>query len=156
MIAHAKILGDLASAAYFMGDYRAFTLATGCMDLLHMGHVMMLKAARRVGKSPLFVGVNSDASIRRLKGRNRPICPLADRMFMLAELTAVDGVFWFEDDTVVKVLETLRPRVWVKGGDWTLKTLNKAERRAAKKVGTKIIIVRRMGSWSTSSILKKI
>lgn len=151
-----KNLGPLLSAQGLVGRRGDFTLATGCFDYVHRGHVELLHAARNAGRGDLIVGINSDESIRRLKGKKRPVCPLADRIYMLCNLSIVDGVFWFESDTIVDVIEALKPPVLVKGGDWTLKTMNQSEVRMAKKVGTKIVIVPRIGDWSTTGILKKL
>jgi len=86
----------------------------GCFDILHPGHIRLLRWARQQGDC-LIVGVNSDASIRRLKGRNRPIMPLADRVEMLRAIQWVDCVTVFDEDTPVKLIERLRPDVLVKG-----------------------------------------
>jgi rfaE bifunctional protein nucleotidyltransferase chain/domain len=89
----------------------------GCFDLLHAGHIATLRAARALGDC-LIVLVNSDASVRRLKGASRPVVPEADRMHVLAALDCVDAVAVFDDDTPVPALRTLRPDVWAKGGDY--------------------------------------
>lgn len=159
MIPTAKILGKTADAFKVMsrsGVFNDFTLATGIFDLLHRGHVEMLHRARRAGHGPLIVGINDDYSVRILKGKKRPVCPLEDRLYMLAQLSCVDGVFWFDGPTVDWVLNYLKPKWWCKGGDYTLKTLNRAEVRAAKDVGTKIVIVPRQGNWSTTGLLKRL
>ena len=89
----------------------------GCFDLLHAGHVATLRAARRLGDC-LVVCLNSDASVRRLKGPSRPLVPAADRVRVLEALEFVDAVVVFEEDTPVEVLRSLRPHVWAKGGDY--------------------------------------
>ena len=89
----------------------------GCFDLLHAGHVASLRAARRLGDC-LVVCLNSDASVRRLKGPSRPLVPAADRVRVLEALECVDAVVVFEEDTPVEVLGRLRPDVWAKGGDY--------------------------------------
>jgi rfaE bifunctional protein nucleotidyltransferase chain/domain len=89
----------------------------GCFDLLHAGHVATLQAARRLGDC-LVVCLNSDASVRRLKGSSRPLVPATDRARVLEALEFVDAVVEFDEDTPVEVLETLRPHVWAKGGDY--------------------------------------
>ena len=90
----------------------------GCFDLLHAGHVATLEAARALGDR-LVVCVNSDASVARLKGPARPLQPVADRVRILRALACVDDVVVFEEDTPEQVLRTLRPRLWVKGGDYS-------------------------------------
>ncbi|MER6301726.1 D-glycero-beta-D-manno-heptose 1-phosphate adenylyltransferase [Kitasatospora sp. NPDC001539] len=97
----------------------------GCFDLLHTGHVSLLEAARRLGDC-LIVCLNSDASVRRLKGRGRPINPAADRARVLAGLSCVDAVVVFDEDGPQELLAGLRPHVWVKGGDYTVGTLPEA------------------------------
>lgn len=98
----------------------------GCFDLLHAGHVATLEAARQLGDC-LVVCVNSDASVRRLKGAGRPLVPERDRVRVLAALAAVDAVTVFGEDTPLAVLDTLRPDVWVKGGDYAAPALPETE-----------------------------
>ena len=89
----------------------------GCFDLLHAGHVETLRAARALGDR-LVVCLNSDASIRRLKGAGRPLVPEADRARVLLALECVDEVVVFDEDTPVQVLRRIRPAIWTKGGDY--------------------------------------
>ncbi len=89
----------------------------GCFDLLHAGHVATLRAARRLGDC-LVVCLNSDASVRRLKGPSRPLVPAADRAKVLEALECVDAVVVFDEDTPVEAIRRLRPDVWAKGGDY--------------------------------------
>ncbi|MFF3316358.1 D-glycero-beta-D-manno-heptose 1-phosphate adenylyltransferase [Streptomyces sp. NPDC003035] len=98
----------------------------GCFDLLHAGHVGLLENAARIGDC-LIVCVNSDASVARLKGPGRPLNPLADRVRVLSALDSVDAVIAFEEETPVRLLESLRPDVWVKGGDYAAEDLPEAE-----------------------------
>ncbi|MFD8594282.1 D-glycero-beta-D-manno-heptose 1-phosphate adenylyltransferase [Kitasatospora sp. NPDC059646] len=98
----------------------------GCFDLLHAGHVGLLESAARLGDC-LVVCLNSDDSVRRLKGPGRPLTPVADRASVLAGLGCVDAVAVFEEDTPHAVLRELRPDVWVKGGDYTVEALPEAE-----------------------------
>ncbi len=97
----------------------------GCFDLLHAGHVQMLQAARALGDC-LVVCLNSDASVRRLKGPERPLVPAADRAAVLLGLGCVDAVTVFEEDTPEAVLATLRPHVWAKGADYAVEDLPEA------------------------------
>lgn len=89
----------------------------GCFDLLHPGHVFYLRVARSLGDA-LVVGLNSDASVRRLKGPSRPVVPEKDRATMLVALESVDAVILFGEDTPVRLLRELKPAVYVKGGDY--------------------------------------
>lgn len=97
---------------------RPIVFTNGCFDILHRGHVAYLESARSLGEA-LVVGVNDDASVGRLdKGRGRPINPLADRMAVLAALTAVDLVVPFSEDTPLELIKEIGPDCLVKGGDW--------------------------------------
>ena len=98
----------------------------GCFDVLHAGHVSLLRAARALGDC-LVVCLNSDDSVRRLKGPTRPLAPEADRVRVLEALECVDAVVVFDEDTPERVLEDLRPDVWAKGGDYALSDLPEAE-----------------------------
>ena len=98
---------------------RPVVFTNGCFDILHRGHVAYLEEAAALGQS-LVVGVNSDASVRRLdKGRDRPVNPLDDRMAILAALACVALVVPFEEDTPLELIRLVRPDHLVKGGDWT-------------------------------------
>ena len=89
----------------------------GCFDLIHRGHVRYLESAKALGQL-LVVALNSDASVRRLKGDSRPIHSLKDRLEVLAALESVDYVTWFHQDTPLQLIQFFRPKVLVKGGDW--------------------------------------
>ncbi len=104
----------------FLEEKVVFT--NGCFDLLHTGHVTYLAMARDLGKH-LVVGLNSDDSVKRLKGENRPVNGLEDRALALASLTFVDAVIPFEDDTPAKLIDMVRPDVLVKGGDYAIKEI---------------------------------
>ncbi len=94
----------------------------GCFDILHSGHVKLFKKARSYG-DVLVVAVNADASVRRLKGRGRPVIPCRERMVLLAALCDVDYVLEFREDTPLRVIKELKPAVVVKGGDWKTGTI---------------------------------
>jgi D-beta-D-heptose 7-phosphate kinase/D-beta-D-heptose 1-phosphate adenosyltransferase len=102
-------------AAQFAGRRVVFT--NGCFDLLHRGHIRYLEQARALGDL-LVVAINSDASVRRLKGRGRPVVPAEERAEVLASLAAVDLVLVFEEPDPARVIRAVRPDVLVKGGDW--------------------------------------
>ena len=99
------------------GTRAQVVFTNGCFDLLHKGHVTYLEQARRQG-SLLVVALNSDESVSRLKGPQRPLNRLSDRLEVMAALESVDYVTWFEEDTPLRLIELLRPDVLVKGGDW--------------------------------------
>ena len=116
---------------------KTIVLANGCFDLLHVGHVRYLRDARRHG-DVLFVGINGDAAVARLKGPGRPLMPAAERVEMLAALRDVDHVVVFEDDTADRLLGAVRPHVHAKGTDYTETTV--PERATARALGVEVVI----------------
>jgi len=104
---------------------RRIVLANGCFDLLHVGHVRYLHAARQLG-DVLFVGLNGDAAVARLKGRGRPLMPVAERAEILGALRDVDHVVVFDDDTADALVNAVRPDVHAKGTDYTERTVPEA------------------------------
>jgi len=134
---------------------KRLVVTNGCFDLLHLGHVTYLETARRQGDA-LLVGVNGDASVRQLKGPNRPVTPEEDRAGVLAALASVDGVCVFAEATATRFLAAAQPDVYVKGGDYTLDTLNQDERRAVEAAGGKIEIIPFVPGKSTTALLEKI
>lgn len=99
------------------GKKRKIVFTNGVFDLLHKGHVTYLERARKLGDT-LVVALNTDASVQRLKGPERPLNPLADRLEVMAALESVDFVTWFDTDTPLELIRLLHPDVLVKGGDW--------------------------------------
>jgi len=114
-----------ALAARLRAEGQRIVLANGCFDLLHVGHIRYLEDARRLG-DVLFVGINSDAAVARLKGPGRPLMPAAERVEMLQALRAVDHVVVFDDDTADRLLEAIRPHVQAKGTDYTTESVPEA------------------------------
>lgn len=129
-------------------------LTTGCFDILHRGHVTLIEKARSMGEL-LFVGVNSDEAIRELKGPTRPIHTLEDRMFMLAALESVSLVFPIYSTRVDGAIRTVQPAMWIKGGDYTIDTLDSGEVAAARQCVTEIVLSPTVEGYSTTSILKR-
>lgn len=127
----------------------------GCFDLLHLGHVSYLEAARNQGDM-LLVGVNGDDGVRQLKGPTRPINSEFDRAAVLASLQCVDGVCIFAEKTATRFLAHAKPDIYVKGGDYTLETLNQEERRTVEQAAGRIVILPFVPGKSTTSILEKI
>jgi len=127
----------------------------GCFDLLHAGHVLYLERARRLGDI-LVVGLNSDASVRAIKGPDRPYVPQQQRACVLAGLEAVDYVVIFEETTAVRVLQAIRPHIYAKGGDYTLETLEPRERELVEKYGGKIVILPQVEGLSTTGLTRQI
>ena len=137
------------------GTGKKLVVTNGCFDLLHPGHVTYLETARNHGDA-LLVGLNSDDSTRQLKGEGRPVNPEADRALVLAALESVSGVCIFAEKTATRFLAAAQPDVYVKGGDYTLETLNQDERRAVESAGGKIVIIPFVPGKSTTALLAKI
>ena len=127
----------------------------GCFDLLHVGHVRYLQAARALGEV-LVVGINGDESTRQLKGDGRPINSEQDRAEVVAALECVDLVTIFPDLRAVRFLEQASPDIYVKGGDYTVDTLDKSERLALEQAGATIRIIGFEKGYSTSGLLEKL
>lgn len=134
---------------------RRLVLTNGCFDLLHVGHVRYLEAARQGGDA-LAVAVNSDASVRGLKGENRPLNSQEDRAEILAALNCVDFVTIFDDERVTRLIEEVRPMVYAKGGDYQLESLDPGERAALERIGTEIFFVPMVPGRSTTRLVDAI
>ncbi|MGA2029611.1 MAG: D-glycero-beta-D-manno-heptose 1-phosphate adenylyltransferase [Verrucomicrobiota bacterium] len=139
----------------FRSSGKKLVVTNGCFDILHLGHVTYLENARNFGDA-LLVGINSDAATQQLKGAGRPVNSENDRATVLAALESVDGVCIFTDKTATKFLVAAQPDIYVKGGDYTLDTLNQDERRAVESAGGKIVIVPFLPGKSTTALLEKI
>jgi D-glycero-beta-D-manno-heptose 1-phosphate adenylyltransferase len=126
----------------------------GCFDLLHVGHVHYLQAARALGDA-LVVGLNGDRSVRELKGNGRPINNERDRAEVLAALECVDLVTIFPQMRATQFISVSNPAIYVKGGDYTSDTLNAKERAVLKKIGTEIRILPFEKGYSTSLLLER-
>ena len=129
----------------------AFT--NGVFDLLHPGHIDLLTAARMTADA-LIVGVNSDESVRRLKGSGRPVRSEAERAFVLAAVESVDLVIIFPEDTPLELVKTLKPDVIVKGGDYTESTIVGATE--VKSWGGRVVVVPLTPGQSTTAIIRKL
>jgi D-glycero-beta-D-manno-heptose 1-phosphate adenylyltransferase len=127
----------------------------GCFDLLHVGHVRYLQAARALGDF-LAVGLNSDHSVRELKGSGRPIMTESDRAEVLAALECVDLVTIFPQVRATEFIAAVRPAVYVKGGDYTSETLDEEERAILKEIDAEIRLIPFEVGFSTSGLLKKL
>ena len=132
---------------------RSVVFTNGCFDILHAGHVRYLAAAKSLGDI-LIVGLNSDSSVSALKGPNRPVNPEADRAEVIAGLAAVDYVVIFADATAERLVELIKPDVYVKGGDYTVDQLPEA--RIAAAYGGKTVLIPEVPGRSSSNIIKKI
>ena len=147
--------GELeALGAEYASAGKRLVLTNGCFDLLHTGHVRYLQEARGCGDA-LLVAVNSDASVRELKGPSRPVNGELDRAEVLAALRCVDHVTIFTGKRVTEVIRLLRPAVYAKGGDYTPETLDRGEKEALDEVGAEIRILQLVPGRSTTVILEK-
>ena len=145
--------GRWAAAARRRGQRVVAT--NGCFDLLHFGHVAYLQGAKRLGDL-LVIGINSDASIRQLKGPSRPLVPERQRAAILAALECVDAVVIFRERQALRFIKTISPPLYAKGGDYRPDTLDAEERVLLDAIGTKICIVPFVPGFSTTGLLEKI
>lgn len=134
---------------------RRIAWTNGCFDIFHAGHARALEAARRQGDI-LVVGINSDRSVRELKGEGRPLCNEGERADVISALEAVDRVLLFDGKRCVDELRALKPDVWTKSGDYSEDSLDPEERRAVLSYGGKIVITPLIPGISTTLLVKKI
>jgi len=127
--------------------------SNGCFDILHAGHVEYLSAAKALGDM-LIIGLNSDASIRRLKGANRPVCCESDRASVLSALQMVDGLTIFNEDTPEELIGILLPDMLVKGSDWAIEQI--AGAKAVLDHGGSVLTLPLLEGRSTTGIIEKI
>lgn len=132
---------------------KKIVFTNGCFDLVHAGHVRLLMQAKRLG-DVLVVGLNSDASVRRLKGRARPVLPLRDRIEVLAALRCVDFVIPFSEDTPRRLIEKVCPDVLIKGGDWNRGNVVGGD--FVRRSGGRVVPGLYVKGKSTSAIISKI
>ena len=145
---------DWDTAALWRQSVRGNVVFTnGVFDLLHPGHIEVLDMARREGAA-LIVGLNSDASVRRLKGPTRPVRSTAERALVLAGLESVDAVVVFEEDTPLELVRRLEPDVIVKGGDYSPDTIVGADVVTAR--GGRVVVIPLVSGQSTTSIIEKL
>jgi len=149
-----KIKPPGSAAQWAASLARPLVFTNGVFDLLHRGHVTYLAQARAMGAA-LVVALNGDASARRLgKGDGRPVNTLEDRMALIAALAAVDAVTWFDEDTPAALIETLRPEVLVKGGDWPAEKIVGAVQTLAR--GGRVVSIPFEHQRSSTALLEKI
>lgn len=130
-------------------------VTNGCFDILHRGHVEYLNESKKLGDK-LFVLLNSDESVKQLKGENRPINNQEDRAFMLANLEAVDGVIIFNNTNCANELLKLKPNIYTKGGDYFTCSLHQEERVALVAINASVHIIPKQRDYSTTKIIRKI
>ena len=147
-----KVMAPVSLARLLKGERargRRVVFTNGVYDLLHAGHALLLARAKRLGDI-LVVGLNSDASVRRLKGPRRPIVPQSDRALVISSLASVDYVTFFNEDTPYELIGKLRPDVLVKGGDYA------AERIVGRDLVKKVVRVPLAKGRSTTGLIEKI
>jgi D-glycero-beta-D-manno-heptose 1-phosphate adenylyltransferase len=142
----------LARRARWKRDGKKVVFTNGCYDLLHPGHIRLLEQARSLG-DVLVLALNSDASVRRLKGSTRPLIPEMERAELAAGLQAVDAVTLFEEDTPRELIAALLPDILVKGADWAHWIAGREEVEAA---GGKVLALSLEPGYSTTGIVEKL
>jgi rfaE bifunctional protein nucleotidyltransferase chain/domain len=125
----------------------------GIFDLLHPGHVQYLTEARKLG-THLVVGLNTDASTKRIKGEQRPLVTLDERLEVLAALSVVNAVTWFDEDIPAEIIRSVRPDVLVKGGDWKPEEI--VGKDFVESYGGKVLSIPYVSGYSTTHIVEKI
>lgn len=132
---------------------KTVVFTNGCFDLLHGGHIRLFQEAKKRG-DVLIVALNTDASIRKLKGPSRPVFPLRERLEVLAAMADIDYLTWFSEETPRRTIAALLPDVLVKGGDWTPgEVVGKAE---VERAGGRVVIVPYLKGRSSTSIIRRI
>jgi len=142
-------------AAEWRQTGRTIVYTNGCFDLLHLGHARTLESAKRFG-DVLIVGVNDDESARSLKGPGRPVFGERERAELVAALECVDLVVIFPEMSSLRVLQALRPEVWVKGGDYALGTVNQQERAFVESYGGRVALGQHVPGVSTTDIIERV
>lgn len=132
---------------------KKIVFTNGCFDILHAGHVDIFQQARNLGDA-LVVAVNSDISIKKIKGEKRPVVPQAQRMQVLAALEAIDYVVIFDEENPFKIIKEIQPDILVKGGDWPVEAI--VGREIVEKKGGKVISIPLMEGISTTNIIEEV
>ena len=136
-------------------QHETFVLTNGCFDLLHAGHIYCLKQAATLG-THLWVALNSDSSVRRLKGSFRPVQGERERAYALLALKSVSGVFLFDGMRITSELKALSPDFYAKSGDYCLQTMDQSERESLEQVGSEIHFLPFLEGCGTTVLLQKI
>lgn len=154
--AATKVLSPASAARWaraFQKNGKRVVFTNGCFDLLHSGHVTYLEEARRLGDA-LVVALNGDQSVRKLKGKGRPLVTLKDRARVMAALECVDAVTWFNETTPVKLVGRLKPKIYVKGGDYDVSKI--PEYPVVKSYGGKALALNFVKGRSTTRLIEKV
>ena len=144
-------IAQLSQTLHQQGKKIVFT--NGCFDILHCGHILYLEKAKALG-DVLIVGLNSDVSVKRLKGNKRPIVSEKERVLVVAGLESVDYVCIFEQDTPYELIDLIQPDVLVKGGDWSIDKIVGAD--IVQKKGGKVLSLKYEQGFSTTNIIERI
>jgi rfaE bifunctional protein nucleotidyltransferase chain/domain len=132
---------------------KTIVFTNGCFDIIHAGHVRYLREAKKLGDI-LVLALNSDSSVKAIKGDERPIVPQDERALVVGSLESVDYVVLFDEETPLRLIEYLRPHILVKGGDWDEE--NVVGRDAVRQWGGKVVIIPEVKGASTTNIIEKI
>jgi D-beta-D-heptose 7-phosphate kinase/D-beta-D-heptose 1-phosphate adenosyltransferase len=132
---------------------RKIVFTNGCFDILHRGHVHLLRESKALGDL-LIVALNTDGSVKKIKGSERPVLPQADRAELIAALEMVDYVVLFDEADPYRIIEALRPDVLVKGGDWSPDSIIGSD--IVQKTGGKVVLVPYLKGRSTTEIIERI
>ncbi len=151
MILKREKLSKLLEKERKKGKKIVFT--NGCFDIIHPGHIHLLKKAKDLGDL-LIVGINSDDSVKKIKGEKRPVMGEMERAEVLSAIRYVDYVTVFPEETPLETIKVIRPHVLVKGGDWTPETVIGKE--LVESYGGKVVIIPYRDGYSTTSIIEKI
>ena len=143
----------LAATLHLLRESSTVIFTNGCFDILHPGHVDLLQRARALGDI-LVLGLNSDDSVRRLKGPTRPINALAERAFVLAGLSAVDYIAPFEEDTPLELIRAIQPDVLIKGGDWPVEKI--VGREVVEARGGTVLSLPLLPGYATTDLVRRI
>ena len=155
MLTHPKVLSldDFLMVRQALPKNYRLVFTNGCFDLLHPGHVDLLERSKALGRV-LVVGLNSDSSVRGLKGPTRPVTPFADRARVLAGLACVDFVTGFDRPTPLELIEALTPDVLVKGGDWPVESI--VGRECVERAGGRVLSLPLLEGYSTTAVIGRI
>ncbi len=148
-----KSLYEISQIANSIRNIKKIVFTNGCFDILHSGHIIYLYEAKKLGDI-LIIGLNSDNSIKRIKGEKRPIVPQEERAFLLSSLEMVDYVTIFDEDTPYKLIEIIKPHVLVKGGDWPIDNI--VGRDIVESYGGKVLNIPFVEGKSTTNIIERI
>ncbi len=151
MILSSQEAAALAEELRSQGKTIVFT--NGCFDIIHPGHIHLLRSARELGEV-LFVGLNDDESVKRLKGKTRPVNPLSARAEVLSAIRYVDYIVPFSEDTPLNLIRAIKPDVLVKGGDWKEGEIVGGD--LVKARNGRVVVVPYLRGYSTTELLKKL